>query len=214
MRIGLLVVAGLLIAGCVSAAAPNWLSQIGVNGNNYPGGSNDDFNYFGAYTDSIDNYPDMWDVVDPGYPDHAVSLIFRGDQNGNNPTYPANGLSWDIRAPYETDYKVWKIDAVLPDAGYTYDLVYDFDPFGGYGLPQGWICKLDMNGEINANNYKDLSLYEVNLDNLQGKVLTGLPQTGGIQTWYVVAGIPEPPLVQLAGLLLGIAGIGLARLRK
>ena len=162
---------------------------------------------------SIDDYPDAWDVVDPGYPDHAIALILRGNQNGENPTYPKRGLCWDIREPYDAGYKVWMIELVSTDKGYTYDLFYDFDPFA-YPLPEGWTCRLDMDGEINGDNYLDLSLYEVDLDHRRGDVLFGLPQTGGSQTWYIVAGIPEPVSGQLAGLMLGMAGIGVAGMRR
>jgi hypothetical protein len=197
-----------------SFAQPNWIAQIGPDLDNYPGGSNDPFNYFGAYAGSIDDYPDAWDVVDPGYPDHAVALIFRGDQNGNNPTYPEGGLAWDIREPYDGFFKVWKMELVGTDEGYTYDLYYNFDAFGGYPLPDGWFCKLDMDGEITPENFGNLGLYEVDLDHTAGYILTDLVQPGGSQTWYVIAGVPEPAFAQFAGLLVGIAGLGFARFRK
>jgi hypothetical protein len=213
MRIGLVALAVLALAATASAQ-PNWIAQIGVHHNSYPGGSNDDFNYFGAFEGSIDDYPDAWDVVDPGYPDHSVALIFRGDQNGNNPTYPEGGLAWDIREPYDGFYKVWKIEFVGTDAGYTADVLYNFDAFGGYPLPDNWTCMLDMDGEINGDNYLDLNLYEVDLNHLTGDIVMGVAQPGGSQTWYIIAGVPEPAVVQLAGLFLGIAGIGIARFRK
>lgn len=213
MRIGLVALAVLALAVAASAQ-PNWIAQLGVTNNSYAGGSNDDFNYFGAFEGSIDDYPDAWDVVDPGYPDHAVALIFRGDQNGPNATYPEGGLCWDIREPYDGFFKVWMVEFVGTDEGYTCDVVYDFDPFDGYPLPDGWYAKLDMDGEITGENYQDLTLYEIDLNHNAGLVVTGYPQPGGSEIWYVIAGVPEPAVVQLAGLFLGIAGIGIARFRK
>ena len=163
---------------------------------------------------SIDDYPDAWDVVDPGYPDHAIALILRGDQNGENPTYHKRGLCWDIREPYDNTFKVWMVEFIGTDEGYTADVYYDFNPFGDYPVPDGWFVGLDMDGEINADNWMDLKLYEVELDHLTGDVVVGYPQPGGSETWYIIAGIPEPAVVQLAGLFLGIAGIGIARFRK
>lgn len=189
------------------AEPPNWIAQIGPTNNSYPGGSSDDFNYFGAYPESIDDYPDRWDVVDPGYPDHAVALIFRGDQNGENPTYPEGGLCWDIREPYDGFYKVWMAEVVTTDEGYTYALYYDYNPFGDYPLPEGWICRLDTDGEINAGNYTDLSLYEIDLGHTVGYALEDEPQTGGSEIWYVIAGIPEPSLAQVIGLAVGVGWI-------
>jgi hypothetical protein len=203
MRRLILLVALSALATAATAQPPEWVARIGVTNNSYPGGGSDNFNYFGAYPESIDDYPDRWDVVDPGYPDHAVALIFRGDQYGDNPTYPEGGLSWDIREPYSDGYKVWKIELVSTDEGYTYDLLYKYDAFGGYPLPDGWICRLDRDGEINGANYLDLSLYEFDLNHKEGEVLRDIPQSGGSETWYVIAGIPEPGLTTLVG--LGVA---------
>jgi hypothetical protein len=215
MRTVLLALAALALCVAVSAQ-PSWIAVMGPDHNNYPGGSQDPFNYFGAYTDCIDNYGDAFDVVNPPPPDHQVDLIFRGDQNGNNPTYPSEGLSWDIRAPYGSGYKVWKIQLILPDTGYTFDLYYNYKAFPeADGLPAGWVCKLDKDGEINSGNYTDLGLYETDLGYQNGYVLTGLQQTGTPATWYVIAGpIPEPAFAQLAGLLVGVAGIAWVRFRK
>lgn len=198
-----------LVALAASAAAegPDWIAQIGVDYNHYPGGSSDPFNYFGAFEGSIDDYPDTWDVVDPGYPDHAIAWIFRGDQHGDNPTYPENGLAWDIREPYDVLFKVWKTEVVGTDEGYLYDLYYSYDPFSGFPLPEGWVCRLDMDGEITPNNFTDLSLYELDLGHSEGYALTNLPQSGGSETWYIIAGIPEPALAQLGGLLISTAWI-------
>jgi hypothetical protein len=139
-------------------------------------------------------------------------LIFRGDQYGYNDTYPRGGLAWDIRQPYEAGYKVWMAEIVTTDEGYGYGACYRFDPFG-IGLPEGWICRLDMDGEITPENYLDLSLYEIDL-NHNDWCDYDLVQTGGSQMWYIIAGVPEPALGQLGGLMLGIAGIGLAATRR
>jgi hypothetical protein len=205
--------AALTLSG-MAVAAPDWIAQLGVNSNSYPGGGNDPFNYFGAYSGETDDYLGVWDVVNPDPSDHMVDLIFRGDQYGNNASYPTGGLCWDIREPYDGFFKVWKIEVINPDVEYTFDVVYNYDGFGGYPLPAGWVCKLDMDGEINSGNYGNLSLYEVDLDHLSGTIMSGVPQTGASQTWYVIAGVPEPAFAQLAGLLVGVAGIGLVRFRK
>lgn len=217
MRTTALIIAfaALTLSG-LAVAQPDWIAQIGFDNNSFEGGGNDPFNYFGAFVGGSDDYPDDWDVVNPTAQEHQVDLIFRGDQNGDNPTYPEGGLAWDFREPYDAMFKVWKIEALLPDEGYTYDLIYNYDGFGGYPLPDGWFCKLDMDGEINAGNYTDLSLYEVDLGHYgdPDPILTDLPQVGGSATWFVVAGVPEPAFAQLAGLLVGVAGIGLARFRR
>jgi hypothetical protein len=199
------------LATAGTAEPPNWVAQVGPTRSTYPGGSTDPFNYFGALDGSIDDYPDDWDVVNPSPGEHAVELIFRGDQYGDNGTYPAKGLSWDIREPYNEGYKVWKIELISTDEGYAYDLTYNYDGFGGYPLPADWICRLDMDGEINGVNYLDLSLYEFDLDHKEGEVLRNIPQSGGSETWYVIAGIPEPGVVSLAGLLLGAGALWLRR---
>jgi LPXTG-motif cell wall-anchored protein len=69
-----------------------------------------------------------------------------------------------------------------------------------------------MDGEINADDYSDLTLYEVDLDHKLGALLRALPQTGEPQTWYIIAGIPEPAVAQVGGLALAAAWI-LQRLR-
>jgi hypothetical protein len=209
------VLIGFMLLATTASAQPQWIVQIGVDNNTYPGGSNDPFNYFGILEGSIDDYPDQWDVVDPGYPDHSVALIFRGDQKGNNPTYPEGGLAWDIREPFQGFFKIWKVEFVGTDAGYTCDVYYDFSPFDDYPLPEGWGCFIDMDGEINGDNYLDLNLYEIQVDQFVGDLVVGYPQPGDSESWYILAGpIPEPQFTEVAGLILCLAGIGSAGLRK
>jgi hypothetical protein len=218
-KLALLVV--LVLATCVTASAqPQWLAWFGLDNNSYPGGLADRWNLFGAFCEDTDDFYAGLDVVNPPPAAHQVEVIFRGDQYGNNPTYPSDGLSWDIRAPY-IGCKVWKLDALLPDAGYTCDILFDCEAFEGYGLglPAGWICRLDTDGEINADNYLDLDLYEYDLDHSsvpgdnELAAIATIAQTGQTETWYIIAGVPEPPVIQLTGLLLGVLGIGFARFR-
>lgn len=104
-------------------------------------------------------------------------------------------------------------EIVTTDEGYTYGALYYPDPFGDeYALPEGWICRLDMDGEITPENWLDLSLYELDLNHSDWHDYD-LVQTGGSQMWYIIAGIPEPQFGQLAGLVIAIGGIGLARAR-
>jgi hypothetical protein len=103
-------------------------------------------------------------------------------------------------------------EIVTTDEGYSYGACYRFDPFG-IGLPEGWICRLDMDGEITPENYLDLSLYEIDL-NHSDWCNYDLLQTGGSQMWYVIAGIPEPQFAQLAGLVLVGAGIRVIRAKR
>jgi hypothetical protein len=216
-KLVLLVVLMLAATGAM-AQAPSWLAWFGLDHNSYPGGSQDPFNLFGTFEGDSDNYYAGMDTVNPPPASHQVEVIFRGDQNGNNPTYPSDGLSWDIREPYNSGYKIWKLDAIIADAGYTCDIVYNFDAFNGYPLPANFYCKLDVTGDA-PSDPGNLALYEYDLNHLgtpggANAVIANIAQTGGTETWYIIAGVPEPPIIQLAGLLLGALGIGFARFRK
>lgn len=215
----------------------DWLVEIGPHHNSYPGGGNDPCNQFGAIQGEIDDFLGSWDIHDPPPLPHQLCLRFTGDQWGDNPTYPAydpasgsKGLARDVRAPYDwrgREFKIWKAEVLILDSGYTYDLVWNLDPYPGSGLElPPWIgVRLDMDGSFAHEPpgddpcWSDGANYEVNLRPRHGGpeyAIRDLPQTGETEVWYIIAGyvtlpigVPEPSGAA-AVVPLGAAAVGLA----
>lgn len=217
----------------------DWLVRIGPDQNSFVGGSNDPYNFFGTIQGEDDDYLGVWDVVEPPPAEHQLNLRFTGDEWGENPTYPpynpyyeTKGLCWDVRMPYASGYKIWRTEMVTEDPGYTYALLWNLDPMPGSGLaiPPNFTFRLDMDGSFadeppgDDPRWFDLANYEIDLKPGHGGpeyTIEGLPQTGDIQVWYIIAGgetkpigVPEPSAACLAPLVLGAAASLFSRRRS
>jgi hypothetical protein len=145
--------------------------------------------------------------------------------SGDPPTYPDTLLLKDARAPVLTigEPELWMVEAYAPIKGQTCSFAWEWNQEPGFEVPQKMAVQVWLNPDLETRGYtKDVVLNDWG----DGKwKITGIPQWGQIKIgtkyyplehdWVIQATlVPEPAVAQLAGLLLGIAGLGIARFRR
>jgi hypothetical protein len=147
------------------------------------------------------------------------------------PSYPTPGLLKDTRAPIlmAGQPEFWKVKAYAPlgegnpdidDAACSFIWYVNTEP--GFEVPDSFLIQLWGNSDLEAVGIVgDLILFE---KGMAGEYkIPGIPQWGwnpdleapNKHSWIIQATIvPEPAVAQLAGLVFGIAGLGIARFRR
>jgi hypothetical protein len=188
-------------------------------------------NYYQVYRDQIlhDAGPFHWDAPvgwPPPYGRHEAGV----------PDYPSPGLLKDTRMPILTagEPEIWQVTAYAPlgpnnydDLGNPYNEVCSFiwewnmPDQEDFWVPDGMQIQVWGNPELeSAGIYGDLILNEYGPGRhvIPGIVQWGLNEEGDAavsKKWIIQATlIPEPAVGQLAGLVFGIAGLGIARFRR
>lgn len=240
----LLLALMVLVAGAASAADNNWQIKLGLGDNVYPYGNDFStrLGVDPAGTWNYDARDAVHPTV--GDPENDLAFIFantywqeyntRGGWppadgrhgTGTKPSYPSPGLLKDTRAPllwpkdvFKPEY--WQVKLQAPKEGETCSFIWELNTEAGFEVPHGIVVKVLANDQLAAAGVVgDLVLTDAG--NGVHKI-TGIPQWGydydnGIaikKTWVIEATlVPEPAVAQLAGLVFGIAGLGIARFRR
>jgi hypothetical protein len=230
-----------LTVGAVSADLNNWQIKLGLGDNVYPYG-NDFSTRLGVDPNGTWDY-DARDAVHPpvGDPTNDLAFIYNrrydlvytdqgwgwpppwGNHGGGaQPNYPAPGLLKDTRAPVtgfnEPEY--WRVQVQAPKAGEVASFIWELNTEPGFEVPAEIVVKILANEDLAAAGIVgDLVLTDAPAG---VNKITGIPQWGlddndePIRHFWVVEAsiIPEPAVAQLAGLVFGIAGLGIARFRR
>jgi len=155
--------------------------------------------------------------------------------DGTKPSYPSPGLLKDTRYPvrYIAQPEFWRVAAYAPlgpnnpdinDATCSFMWFLNEEP--GFEIPDSFVVQLWGNPDLEtAGYYGDQILFEKGMAAGAYKI-PGIKQWGGhlddegnfipdAHYWIIQATIvPEPAVAQLAGLVFGIAGLGIARFRR
>jgi len=198
-------------------------------------------NYYKVYRDMIphDAGPFHW-VAPVGWPPAWKPWIpVVNDPNtpwdDRIPNYPTPGLLKDTREPITAagQPEFWQVSAYAPlgvnnpdinNAPSSFKWYLNLEP--GFEVPDSFVIQLWGNSDLEAVGIVgDLTLFKAGM--APGEyVIPGIPQWGGhldaddnfvpdSHAWIIQATIvPEPAVAQLAGLVFGIAGLGIARFRR
>lgn len=183
-------------------------------------------NYYQVYRDMIlhDAGPFHWDAK-VGWPPP-----WGGHGSGSAPSYPNPGLLKDTRAPILVagQPEIWMVYAYAPNGPNNPDndhatcsFKWEWNTEPGFEVPDGIQIQIWGNPQLESIGiYGDLILNEFGPG---PHVLQGIPQWGldengelpVVSKWIIQATlVPEPAVAQLAGLVFGIAGLGIARFRR
>jgi hypothetical protein len=152
---------------------------------------------------------------------------------GAAPNYPNPGLLKDTRAPILAagQPEFWQVKAYAPLGLFNPDIsdatcsfIWSLNMEPGFEIPDNMVVQLWGNSDLESVSiFGDLILFEKGMAAGEYKI-PGIPQWGMTDdsgefalkhTWIIQATIiPEPAVAQLAGLVFGIAGLGIARFRR
>jgi hypothetical protein len=177
-------------------------------------------------------YQDKYDTVYAGQTPHDVPPFTFDAPIGwpppwkpgaGDPDYPFPGALKDTREPILVagQPELWLVYAYAPNTGETCSFIWEWNTEPDFMVPAAMDVRIWANPELEAAgvvgdlilNKEEPGVYKVE----------GIPQWGwndnyGVpirKQWVIQATlIPEPAVAQLAGLVFGIAGLGIARFRR
>jgi hypothetical protein len=146
-----------------------------------------------------------------------------GHGTGTVPDYPNPGLIKDTRAPIlnVAQPEIWLAAAYAPVAGASCSFVWEWNTDDRFAVPTSVEVKIWGNAQLEtAGVFGDLVLndYGDGVHKIVGIQQWGLDEAEENplrKDWIIQATVvPEPAVAQLAGLVFGIAGLGIARFRR
>ena len=187
----------------------------------------------------VDTYSDVYEnqILHPVGPFSWSAPVgwappWGGHGDGTLPDYgsDAPGLIKDTRAPVlgVGEPEIWQVMAYAPNDGETCSFIWDWNSAPGYEVPDNMEVKIWGNSQLeSAGIYGDLVLSNSGdgVHKIEGiaqwgtttiEIMPGVFYTyANPSVWVIQATlVPEPAVAQLAGLVLGIAGLGIARFRR